>query len=212
MSANYLLLVLLGVLLSSGTSAWAWPDERPATFKFTCKEVSVPMRDGTKLATDLYLPEGPGPWPVVVERTPYSKNNCKYNQAPYFAERGYAVMIQDIRGRYRSPGDFVYYGDEGWGKRQDGYDTVEWAGTQPWSTGKVGTMGLSYSCFNQNLTAVAAPPHLKAVFCADSASNYYKDNVYQGGVLGHSTISWFLAEDEAAKPFTTYNSHGGGRG
>ncbi|MBI4481068.1 MAG: CocE/NonD family hydrolase [Acidobacteria bacterium] len=197
------------VLLATVPEGRAWPEERPAQYKFTCNEVQVPMRDGTKLAADLYLPEGPGPWPVIVERTPYNKNNCKFSQAPYFAERGYAVLIQDVRGRYRSPDDFYWYRDEGWGKRQDGYDTIEWAGTQSWSNGRVGTMGLSYTCFNQNLTAVTQPPHLKAMFCSDSASNWYKDNAYTGGVLGHSTISWFLSQDEAAKPFADYNS---GRG
>ncbi len=187
------------VLAISGP-AWAWPEERRAEFKFTCKEVQVPMRDGVKLAADLYLPDGPGPFGVIIERTPYNKNNCKFSQAPYFAERGFAVLIQDVRGRFRSPGIFYQYIDEGWGKKQDGYDTIEWAGTQPWSNGKVGTMGLSYTCFNQNMTAVTQPPHLKAMFCADSASNWYVDHRYPGGVLHMAGMDWFLTQGEAAKP------------
>src|ERR1035437_4474097 len=140
--------VIVFVVLCSSL-AHAWPEERPADHKFTCREVDVPMRDGLKLKADLYLPEGGGTLPVLLERTPYNKRSCKNPQAIYFAERGYAVLIQDVRGRFRSPGEFSHFLDEGWGQRQDGYDTVEWAGTQPWCDGKVGTTGLSYTCFNQ---------------------------------------------------------------
>ncbi len=185
----WVLRVIAAAVLFCGL-AFAWPEERPAEYKFTCSEVEIPVRDGLKLKADLYLPQGSGPWPVIVERTPYNKRDCKYVQAPYFAERGFAVLIEDVRGRNRSPGDFNHFFDEGWGERKDGYDTVEWAGTQPWSTGKVGTMGLSYTCFNQNLMVVTQPPHLKAIFCADSASNWYKDMVYPGGVLYQGTVSW----------------------
>ncbi|MBI4446569.1 MAG: CocE/NonD family hydrolase [Acidobacteria bacterium] len=194
--------VLFILLLFLASPAWAWPDERPAEFKYTCKEVEVTMRDGAKLAADLYLPEAPGPFPVIIERTPYNKNNCKWSSAPYFAERGYAVLIQDIRGRFRSPGEFYLYRDEGWGPLQDGYDTIEWAGTQSWSNGKVGTMGVSSSCFNQNLTAVTQPPHLKAMFCADSAANWYKDLAYPGGAYHTIMASWHLTFNEAVKPLT----------
>jgi putative CocE/NonD family hydrolase len=121
------MLLVAGVVAISFVAISA---QQPATnAKYTCSEVQVPMRDGTKLATDLYMPNGPGPFPVIVERTPYNKQDCKNRHAPYFAERGYAVLIQDVRGRFRSPGIFLQYQDEGWGKRQDGYDTIEWAGT-----------------------------------------------------------------------------------
>ncbi|MBI4442794.1 MAG: CocE/NonD family hydrolase [Acidobacteria bacterium] len=187
--------LVLGVVLLFTGIAQAWPEERPATHNFTCKELDVPMRDGLKLKADLYLPEGAGPFPVIVERTPYGKNDCKWarNGKPaYLAERGYAVLIQDVRGRYRSPGEFTHFLDEGWGERQDGYDTIEWAGIQPWSNGKVGTKGGSYSCFNQNLLAVTQPPHLSAMFCSDSASNWYKDLTYPGGALQQSPLDWQL--------------------
>jgi putative CocE/NonD family hydrolase len=191
---------LLTGLATSAHAQQSWPEEVPVRNKYTCKEVQVPMRDGLKLAADLYLPEGQGPFPVILERTPYNKNNCRFTHGVYFAERGYAVLIQDVRGRYRSPGGFYQYRDEGWGRRQDGYDTIEWAGTQPWSTGKVGTMGLSYTCFNQNMTAVTQPPHLKAMFCADSASNWYVDHRYPGGALHMAGMDWFFTQGEAAKP------------
>lgn len=179
--------------------AYAWPDERPSGNTFTCKEIKVPMRDGTQLATDLYLPDGNGPFPVVIERTPYDKGDCGNGVAPYLAQRGYVVLIQDVRGRFNSPGEFYNFRDEGWGKNQDGYDTIEWAAKQAWSDGKVGTMGTSYSCFNQNLTAVAQPPHLKAMFCADSASSWFTHR-YQGGALGGNGLDWMVGNAEAAKP------------
>ena len=129
---------------------------RPAAPQtYECREVMVPMRDGVRLATDVYLPtQGTGPWPVIMERTPYDKSDCSYPHADYFAARGYAVLIQDERGRYRSEGEYYWYRIFG----PDGHDAVEWAGTQPWSSGKVGTMGLSFPCVNQYAILPYAPP------------------------------------------------------
>lgn len=195
-----LAMILIPVL--QPVCGWGWPEERPAQFEYTCTEVQVPMRDGLELATDLYLPMGTGPFPVVIERTPYDKNDCNWRRAPYFAERGYAVLIQDVRGRFASPGTFYQYRDEGWGRLQDGYDTIEWAGTQPWSTGKVGTFGTSYSCFNQNMTAPTQPPHLTAMFCNDSSHSWFIHR-YGGGALGMTGMNWFLGYNEAARPVST---------
>ncbi|MCZ6752258.1 MAG: CocE/NonD family hydrolase [Acidobacteria bacterium] len=196
------MLVGIGAALVWSSPAYAWPEERAAEHTFTCKEVHAPMRDGIELAADLYLPDAPGPFPVIIERTPYNKNDCNWRRghAAYFAERGYAVLIQDVRGRFHSPGVFRHFLDEGWGKLQDGYDTIEWAGTQPWSTGKVGTIGGSYSCFNQNMTAVTQPPHLKAMFCANSASNRFKDLAYPGGAFQTIMANWYLNNRAAAMP------------
>jgi putative CocE/NonD family hydrolase len=159
---------------------------------FKCQEVMVPMRDGVKLATDVYMPvnQGRGPFPVVMERTPYSKGSCSSGAAQYFAKRGYVAIVQDERGRFNSEGAYYWLMDEGWGVRRDGYDSIEWAGTQPWSNGKVGTMGLSFMCFNQYLTAPTRPPHLAAMFCADSASNAYKDLFYAGGAIHMIMPEW----------------------
>lgn len=169
---------------------------------FECHEVMVPMRDGVKLATDVYTPvnQGLGPFPVVIERTPYDKNECDNVHAQFFARRGYVAIVQDERGRYRSEGEYYWLRDEGWGMRRDGYDTIEWAAAQPWSNGKVGTMGLSFTCFNQYLTAPTRPPHLAAMFCAHSASNAYKDLYYAGGALHMIMPTWLLTRDEMAKP------------
>jgi len=101
----------------------------------------VPMRDGVRLATDVYLPDAPGPFPVILIRTPYS-TNTDYNvqDGIFFAQRGYAVVIQDVRGRFDSEGEWAPFVHEA----EDGYDAQEWCGTQPWSTGRVGTSGGSY--------------------------------------------------------------------
>ena len=169
---------------------------------FACEEVMVPMRDGVKLAADVYRPlrHGAGPFPVVIERTPYDKGDCGDVHAQFFAKRGYVAIRQDERGRYASEGEYYWLRDEGWGERRDGYDTIEWAASQPWSTGKVGTMGLSFTCLNQYLTAPTRPPHLAAMFCAHSASNAYRDLYYAGGALHMIMPTWLLSQREMVKP------------
>src|SRR4029434_9794171 len=101
------------------------------------------------------------------------------------AERGYAVVIQDVRGRYQSEGEFRPYENEG----RDGYDTIEWAAKQPWSNGSVGTFGLSYPGAVQWLAAVESPPHLKAMVPAMTFSrptNFW----YAGGLPDLSWPAW----------------------
>jgi uncharacterized protein len=178
---------------------------------YQCREVKIPMRDGVNLAADVYVPtQGNGPFPVIVERTPYNKNDCKYDDARYYAARGYVVVIEDERGRYQSEGDYYWWRDHGWGEHRDGYDTIEWAATQSWSNGKVGTMGLSMGCHNQYMTAPTRPPHLEAMFCADAAGNPYKDLFYQGGALHMIMPTWLLTEHEMARPFRLNVGRGGG--
>ena len=190
--------VLLLFAVSAG-SAWAQP--------VSCEEVMVPMRDGVQLATDVYMPvnQGEGPFPVILERTPYNKGDCDNAHALYFASRGYVAVRQDERGRYDSEGVYYWLLDQAWHERQDGYDTIEWAGTQPWSTGKVGTMGLSFTCFNQYLTAPTRPPHLAAMFCAHSASNAYKDLYWAGGALHMIMPTWLLTQNEMVQPVPLYD-------
>ncbi|MFN8060786.1 MAG: CocE/NonD family hydrolase [Vicinamibacterales bacterium] len=198
---------VIGLFLVAGAihapDAWAQA--------FECREVMVPMRDGVKLATDVYMPQkqGPGPFPVVMERTPYDKGHCENPNGKYFALRGYVAIVQDERGRYASEGEYYWLRDEGWGEHRDGYDSIEWAGTQSWSNGKVGTMGLSFTCLNQYLTAPTRPPHLAAMFCAHSASNAYKDLYWAGGALHLIMPSWLLTQAEMARPFRM--NFGGGR-
>jgi predicted acyl esterase len=122
----------------------------------------VPMRDGVRLATDVYLPDGPGPFPAVLVRLPYDKNG-RYCWMPFlathFAGRGYAFVPQDVRGRFRSEGDPLAFV----GEVPDAYDTIEWITRQPWSNGDVGMWGDSYYGFTQWAAVAAAHPALKAI-------------------------------------------------
>ena len=104
--------------------------------------VAVAMRDGVNLYADLYRPDGEGPYPTILQRTPYDKTNSLSNtmlDPLRAAKSGFAVVIQDTRGRYTSEGEFYAFRDD----IDDGYDTVEWAAAQTWSNGKVGMYGLS---------------------------------------------------------------------
>ena len=129
------------------------------------KNVPTPLRDGTILSADVYRPRGGGPFPTLVSRTPYDKS--KPETIPMFerlAEAGYAVVVQDIRGRWASDGDFHPLFSADWKDAEDGYDTVEWAAAQPWSNGRVGTFGYSYPSWTQWALASTKPPHLVTMF------------------------------------------------
>ena len=106
------------------------------------RDVPVPMRDGTTLLADVYRPSAPGRYPTLLSRTPYSKaaGGGMFMNVVNAAFAGYAVVIQDVRGRLASQGDFVFFHNE----RDDGYDSVEWCAAQPWSNGRVGMFGGSY--------------------------------------------------------------------
>jgi len=149
--------------------------------------VAVMMRDGVVLRADVYRPGGPGPFPVLVYRTPYGKHGAveSYQTHLRAVERGYAVVLQDVRGRYESDGIFAPYWHEG----KDGYDTIEWAATQSWSNGDIGTFGLSYPGAVQWLAAIESPPHLKAMAPAmtfSSPRNFF----YMNGVFDLSWLPW----------------------
>lgn len=155
----------------------------------TERNVAVPMRDGVVLRANVLRPAGAGPFPVLIYRSPYGKED-EQKSYPTFAKavaRGYAVVIQDVRGRYASEGEFSPYRNEG----RDGYDTIEWAARQPWSTGAVGTFGASYPGAVQWLAAVERPPHLKAMAPAMTFSTP-RNFFYAGGVFDLSWISWIF--------------------
>ncbi|MCI0844859.1 MAG: CocE/NonD family hydrolase, partial [Chloroflexi bacterium] len=125
-------------------------------------DIAVPMRDGVTLYADIYRPDGDGPFPTILQRTPYDKTNAlsaTMLDPIRSAKAGFAVVIQDTRGRFASEGEFYAFRDE----INDGYDTVEWAAAQPWSNGKVGMYGASYVGATQWLAATSRPPHLKAI-------------------------------------------------
>jgi putative CocE/NonD family hydrolase len=151
------------------------------------QNVAIAMRDGVRLRADVFLPVGEGRFPVLVYRTPYGKDNAlkEYMTFRHAVERGYAVVVQDVRGRYASEGEFRPYENEG----RDGFDTIEWAAQQPWSNGNVGTFGLSYPGAVQWLAAVENPPHLRAMVPAMTFStpqNFF----YAWGTWDLSWIEW----------------------
>jgi putative CocE/NonD family hydrolase len=151
------------------------------------RDVAVPMRDGTVLRADVLHPAGQGRFPVLVYRTPYGKEVALRDYAIFAraVARGYAVVVEDVRGRFASSGEFRPYQNEG----RDGYDTIEWAASQPWSNGAVGTFGLSYPGAAQWLAAVLAPPHLLAIVPAMTFSSPQRF-FYSGGIWDLSWIEW----------------------
>ena len=147
------------------------------------RNVMMPLRDGVRLATDLYFPARNGQkveeqFPVVLTRTPYDKLGQDAT-GKYFAERGYVAAMQDVRGRYASEGTFYAFAHEG----PDGYDTVEWLAAQPWCNGKVGTHGGSYCAAVQSALASLNPPHLAAMIPTYGPGSYYHSSMRQNGVL-----------------------------
>jgi putative CocE/NonD family hydrolase len=143
--------------------------------------VSVKMRDGVVLRGDIFRPDADGKFPVLLQRTPYRRMTWGYNIdfAQRAASRGYVVFLQDVRGRYTSEGDWYPFLHES----EDGYDTIEWVATQPYSNGKVGMFGGSYVGATQMLAAISHPPHLAGICPVVTASNYHDGWTYQGGAL-----------------------------
>ncbi|HEX7288747.1 MAG TPA: CocE/NonD family hydrolase [Candidatus Angelobacter sp.] len=119
------------------------------------RAVGVPMRDGVKLATDIYRPKGVEKAPLILVRTPYKKDMGEL-QAMFYARRGYAFAVQDCRGRFASPGAWEPFVNEA----HDGYDAIEWLAKQPFTNGKVGLIGGSYLGWVQWWAASEHPPHL----------------------------------------------------
>jgi uncharacterized protein len=142
------------------------------------RNMAVPMRDGTILRADVYRPKADGKFPVLLTRTPYDKQDER-ETCVIAAERGYIAIAQDVRGRYESDGEWYPFRNES----ADGYDTIEWAASLPYSDGKVGMFGSSYVGATQLLAAIAYPPHLAGIIPEETASNYHDGWVYQGGAF-----------------------------
>jgi hypothetical protein len=172
-------LVLSGALLAAA-AVLAAPDP------VVLSGVAIPMRDGVRLRADVRKPTAKGRFPTIVYRTPYDRRRESEGEVVKAAvSAGYAVVLVDVRGRYDSEGEFVPYRSEG----PDGYDTIEWAAAQPWSTGDVGTYGLSYPGAAQWLAAIESPPHLKAMVPAMTFSTP-RNFFYAGGAWDLSWLSW----------------------
>jgi uncharacterized protein len=145
------------------------------------RNVAAKMRDGVTLRADIYHPDAAGAYPVLLQRTPYNKLGWGGDSSFFFkaAARGYVVVVQDVRGRFSSDGDWYPFLHEA----EDGYDTIEWAATLPYSNGKVGMFGGSYVGATQMLAATTHPPHLAGICPVVTASNYHDGWTYQGGAF-----------------------------
>jgi putative CocE/NonD family hydrolase len=140
--------------------------------------VTMKTRDGVTLRADVYWPAAEGKYPTLLQRTPYNKDTTA-EFARKAAALGYLVVVQDVRGRYTSEGEWYTFKHES----EDGYDAVEWAASLPQSNGKVGMFGGSYVGATQMLTAIAHPPHLAGICPVVTASNYHENWTYQGGAF-----------------------------
>ncbi len=158
----------------------------------------VAMRDGVRLATDVYLPSrngapAAGHFPAVLERTPYNKTAIGA-AARWLNPHGYAVVVQDVRGRYASEGHWEPLRKD----PQDGYDTAKWIGEQPWFDGSLGTMGSSYDGATQHAMAIAGAPHLKAMIPRNAMTDFGRYGVRHNGAFELRWFNWVLTLGNAA--------------
>ena len=157
------------------------------------ESVKVAARDGVLLSTDVYLPAKDGqplsgPMPTLLQRSPYNKTEVELSSgdANWFAERGYAVVIQDCRGCFESGGDVNFLFPEA----EDGFDTMQWINDQGWSNGRVGTWGCSWASWTQTALAALGPDNLAAMVPNMSGANAHESSVRQGGALELRFLAW----------------------
>jgi putative CocE/NonD family hydrolase len=155
------------------------------------------MRDGVKLSADVYLPPGQGPWPVILMRTPYDKVARAKAFAPYFAAHGYAVVVEDMRGRYASGGHWSFTGVDA----PDGYDTAAWIGRQAWSNGKIGTVGTSYEGGAQHALALSGAPQLAAMVPLFAVSDVGEFGMRHQGAFELRFFNWVFSMGAPGGPF-----------
>lgn len=181
-------LVLLALTFSMAAS------ETPAAWGVKKWCFMVPMRDGVRLATDVYLPRFPRrPYPVIFIRTPYGKHEIRKLQARLICRRGCGLAVQDVRGRYQSGGGAVTLSpDDGLSQSRDGHDSIRWLARQCWCDGNIGTWGPSAMGIAQNLLAPGAPKALKAQHVMMAFSDMYTQAAYQGGAFRKALLEgWF---------------------
>lgn len=161
-------------------------------------DAKVLMRDGIRLSTNIYSPDAPGKFPVILVRTPYGNGGEGHKDGHFFAQRGYVYIDQDCRGRYESEGEFYAMKFEA----EDGYDMQQWVGQQPWCNGKIGTSGGSYVGFTQWMPAPLQSLYLKTMFTAVTFSDFY-ESLYQNGAFRLGLFgSWSI---EMTSPFIINN-------
>ena len=153
-------------------------------------DVKIPMRDGVLLSADIYLPPDGGPFPALLQRTPYDNQSARDLQefVPRFVRSGYAVVMQDCRGRHDSDGQWRPYLDE----TNDGYDTQRWIAAQPWCDGNIGTFGSSYPGFTQTMPAPLRSPHVKALVPRATQQDNYGIAYVDGAFQMVPFTTWFI--------------------
>jgi predicted acyl esterase len=168
----------------------------------------VAMEDGTELATTVYLPQEPGPFPAIVARTPYNKDGLR-GEADKFTHNGYAFVAQDLRGRFKSKGHHaIIFHNDGWQKPQDGHDTMLWISKQPWCNGKIGSTGGSALGITQNMAAPGATAALQAQFVVVAFSDMYTQGAYQGGAFRSGLLeNWLKATGMTDVNLKTFVAH-----
>jgi predicted acyl esterase len=175
------------------------------------------MRDGVELRGNVYRPASGEPAPVIMTFGPYGKDTPLARRLPkyfraaggglflnhetpdpeHWVPRGYAILRVDSRGSWESPGKMDPISEQ---QAQDYYDAIEWAGTQPWSTGKVGLLGISYYAFSQWSAAALQPPHLAALIPWEGAADAYRDFLRHGGIIGSMSKGWGSNQVRTAHP------------
>ncbi|HVS66421.1 MAG TPA: CocE/NonD family hydrolase [Thermoanaerobaculia bacterium] len=186
------LLAALLLLLAAGLLPAQEPAEAPE-IAAGATEHMVAMRDGVRLATNVFVPEGEGPWPTIVTRTPYGKDGRFGARSSSYTEAGYAFVVQDTRGKFRSEGEYRPFETD----REDGYDTVEWIAAQPWSNGKVGISGASAMGITSNYAAAANPPHLVAAFVVVAPHSMMNESTFIGGIFKEADVGNWMRRQGA---------------
>ncbi|WP_326568907.1 CocE/NonD family hydrolase [Amycolatopsis rhabdoformis] len=182
---------------------------RPETHGVHVTEVQVEMRDGVLLAGELHRPANPDGTPaagrfpgLVYEFNGYGAVSFMAGGARSFVTRGYVALVCSVRGSGASPGEIEPFGPQ---EQRDNVDLIEWLGTQPFSTGKVGQMGVSYGGHTTLLAAVHRPEHLTAVIAAQALSDWYENTIYLGGIYNSRIRGW--QKDTAPATLQTYPQH-----
>lgn len=188
--------ILLASLITAACSSSSFAEEIYKNVELT-KDVKIKTTSGYNLSANLYKPTEDGDYPVIVTMTPYDKDEIDdFNpedgvidaskhtvfealDPKFWVPQGYALLVVDSAGMAKSEGEFSLLSNQ---EAKDYYDVIEWAGTQDWSNGSVGTAGVSYLAMNQWKVAEMNPPHLKAIMPWHGMSNLYKDLIYSGGV------------------------------